>query len=312
MVLLHTQQTVKYLRVAPAAIWILDYFLTLEHEVRLFSSMGCWSIATVMFIVARYAPVAWIISEIYVTLGPQIVETCLASYRTSGMSLFFIMLAAEGEFVDIKNENSYVSGLLLSRILALWHSNRKIKLLLLASYLLFVVSMVICNVLVGFLLESICVPTSTLSNLEVATKAERLIMGQFISAALFELTAITLTMYYSIQLRSNGIRSISRFASTLLKGSLLYALSLFAISVVNTVSFALPVSWQGQGGIVDVFQGVLHGVLASRILFGLRDLGDTGQNEDHDHFFTSYISLPPTQCVSQTIPMTVLHAESNP
>lgn len=298
MVLLHTQQTVKYLRVAPAAIWILDYFLTLEHEVRLFSSMGCWSIATVMFIVARYAPVAWIISEIYVTLGPQIVETCLASYRTSGMSLFFIMLAAE--------------GLLLSRILALWHSNRKIKLLLLASYLLFVVSMVICNVLVGFLLESICVPTSTLSNLEVATKAERLIMGQFISAALFELTAITLTMYYSIQLRSNGIRSISRFASTLLKGSLLYALSLFAISVVNTVSFALPVSWQGQGGIVDVFQGVLHGVLASRILFGLRDLGDTGQNEDHDHFFTSYISLPPTQCVSQTIPMTVLHAESNP
>ncbi|KIK36853.1 hypothetical protein CY34DRAFT_490647 [Suillus luteus UH-Slu-Lm8-n1] len=298
MVLLHTQQTVKYLRVAPAAIWILDYFLTLEHEVRLFSSIGCWNIATVMFIVTRYAPVVWIISEIYVTLGPQIAETCLASYRTSETSLFLIMLAAE--------------SLLLSRILALWHRNRKIKLFILASYLLFVVSMVICNVLVGFMLESICAPTSTLGNLEVATKAEHLIMGQFISAALFELTVITLTMYHSIQLRSNGIRSIGRFVSTLLKGSLLYALSLCAISVINIVSFALPVSWQGQGGIVDVFQGVLHGVLASRILFDLRNLGDTGQNEDHDHFFTSYISLPPTQCVSQTIPMTVLHAESNP
>jgi hypothetical protein len=53
------------------------------------------------------------------------------------------MLAAEGEFVDIKNENSYVSGLLLSRILALWHSNRKIKLLLLASYLVNVLTVLL-------------------------------------------------------------------------------------------------------------------------------------------------------------------------
>ncbi|KAG2028321.1 hypothetical protein BDR03DRAFT_1019969 [Suillus americanus] len=96
MVLLHTQQTVKYLRVAPAAVWTLDYFLTLEHEVRLFSSMGCWSIAAVMFIITRYAPIAWIVSEIYVTLGPQSVEMCLTSYRASGASLFLIMLAAEG------------------------------------------------------------------------------------------------------------------------------------------------------------------------------------------------------------------------
>ncbi|KAG1770338.1 hypothetical protein EV702DRAFT_1140019 [Suillus placidus] len=259
--------------------------------------MGCWSIATVMFIITRYAPVVWIISEIYVTLGLQSVETCLTSYRTSGVSLFLIMFAAE--------------GLLLMRILALWHNNRNIKLFLLASYLLTVISMVICDALAGLLLESVCVPTSTLNALEVATKVERLIMGKFVSAALFELTVITLTMYHSILLRSNGIRSLSKLVSTLLKGSLLYALSLLAISAVNIISFALPVSWEGQGGIVDVFQGVLHGVLASRILFDLRDLGDTGPNEEHDCLFTSHISLPRTQCVSQTIPMTVLRAESN-
>ncbi|KAG2134655.1 hypothetical protein BD769DRAFT_461130 [Suillus cothurnatus] len=280
MDLLHTQQTVKYLRVAPAAIWILDYFLTLEHEVRLYSSMNCWSVAIVLFILSRYAPVAWIISEIYVTLGQPSEGACLPSYRTSG------------------------EGLLLMRILALWHNNRKIKLFLLASYSLMVVSMVICDVFAEFLLESVCAPTSTLSTLEVATKVEHLMMGKFISAALFELEVITLTISHSILQRSNGIRAIGKLTSTLLKGSLLYALSLL-------VSFALPISLQGQGGIVDVFQGVLHGVLASRILFDLRDIGGTGQNEEHDYLFTSYISLPRIQCVSQTIPMTVLHAESN-
>jgi len=50
-----------------------------------------------------------------------------------------------------------------------------------------VVSMIICNVFADSLLESVCVPASTLITLEVATKLERLIMGNFISAALFEL-----------------------------------------------------------------------------------------------------------------------------
>ncbi|KAG1805504.1 hypothetical protein EV424DRAFT_1430453 [Suillus variegatus] len=97
MVLSHTaQQTFKYLQVAPAAIWIFDYFLTFEHEVRLFSNISCWNIVTIMFILARYAPVTWIITQIYLTLSPCSLETCLTVNTTSGTSLFFIMSAAEG------------------------------------------------------------------------------------------------------------------------------------------------------------------------------------------------------------------------
>jgi hypothetical protein len=123
-------------------------------------------------------------------------------------------------------------GLLLMRVLALWHNNRKIKLFLLASYSLMVVSMIICDVFADSLLESVCVPASTLITLEVATKVERLIMGKFISAALFELEVITLTISHSILLRSNGIRAIGELTSTLLRGSLLYALSLLGMSLV--------------------------------------------------------------------------------
>ncbi|KAG2034536.1 hypothetical protein BDR03DRAFT_901013 [Suillus americanus] len=258
MVLLHTQQTIKYFRVAPAAVWALDYCLTLEHEVRLFSSMGRWNITTIMFIVARYVPIVWIISEIYVTLGPQSLQMCLATYRAAGVSLLLIMLATE--------------GLLLLRTLALWHDSRKIRRLLLATYLVTAISTITCiaNAITDSLLESACVPTSARSNLEVVTRLERLIMGGFVSVALFELVVATITVYHSMQLRSADMYNVRKIAPILSKGSLVYSLLLFAISVANIVSFSLPVSG-GYSGIIDEFQGVLHGVIASRILFGLRD-----------------------------------------
>ncbi|KAG1810950.1 uncharacterized protein BJ212DRAFT_1377076, partial [Suillus subaureus] len=228
MVLLHTQQTVKYFRVAPAAVWVFDYCLTFEHEIRLFSSMGRWNIAHAMFIITRYAPIAWFTSEIYVTLGPESVETCLTTYRTAGGALVLIMVATE--------------GLLLMRTLALWHHNEKIKRFLLASYLLVATSMLICDVLaVSPNLESVCAPTSTQGSVEEATRVERLIMGMFVSAALFELTVVIVTTYHSLTSRSAGMRTINNLVSKLWKGSLLYALSLFVISVANIISFSLPV-----------------------------------------------------------------------
>lgn len=294
MVLLHTQQTIKYFRVAPAAVWAFDYCLTFEHEVRLFSSMSRWNIALVMFIITRYAPIAWIVSEIYVTLGPQSVETCLTAYRTAGSALLVIMLATE--------------GLLLMRTLALWHDNKKIRRFLSASYLLVATSMLTCHVLaVSPNLQSVCAPTSTQSSLEEATRVEHLIMGMFVSAALFELVVVFVTTYHSLTSRSTTMRTVNKLVLTLSKGSLLYALSLFAISIANIVSFSLPVSG-GQSGIIDVFQGVLHGVMASRILFDLRNANRGAKDNSQ---LTSYVPPSNLKFASYNIPMTALHDESN-
>ncbi|KAG1777251.1 hypothetical protein EV702DRAFT_1268510 [Suillus placidus] len=250
MVLLHTQQTIMYLRVAPAAIWALDYCLTLEHEVHMFSSMGRWGIATVMFIVARYVPIAWIISDIYGTLMPgnTVLDNISDQWRStspnkySSVSLVLILLATE----------------VLSRGMIQW------------SLKVTAISAVTCSAITVPLLNSACVPTLTQSDLETATRLEHLIMGAFISTALFEFTVAAITIYHSMLLCSDDMYTLYTLASTLSKGSLLYALSLFAISVANIVSFSLPVS-SGYSGIIDVFQGVLHGVIASRILFDLRD-----------------------------------------
>ncbi|KAG1785224.1 uncharacterized protein HD556DRAFT_1423877 [Suillus plorans] len=289
MVLLHTQQTIKYFRVAPAAVWAFDYCLTFEHEVRLFSTMGRLNIASVMFVITRYVPIVWIISEIYVTVGPQSVEACMTTYRTAGGSLVLIMLSTE--------------GLLLMRTLALWHNNEKIKRFLLASYLVVATSMLTCDILaVSPKLESVCAPTASKSSVEEATRVEHLIMGMFVSAALFELTVVFATMYHSLTSRSVGIRTVNGLVSNLWKGSLLYALSLLTISIANAVSFSLPVS-SGQNGIIDVFQGVLHGVMASRILFDLRN---ADRREEDSYRLASYVPPSNLQFASYNIPMTPL------
>ncbi|KAG2335717.1 hypothetical protein BDR05DRAFT_971478 [Suillus weaverae] len=236
----------------------------------MFSSMGRWGIATVMFIVGRYVPIAWIISEIYVTLGMQSPQMCSITYRISGVSLILILLATE--------------GLLFMRTLALWHNKKKIRRFLLASYMVTTISTVTCIAITFPLLNSTCVPTSTQSDLEAVTRLEHLIMGGLISTALFEFTVAAITIYHSMLLRSDDMYTLYTLASTLSKGSLLYALSLFAISIANIVTFSLPVRSfyvlyhvDASHILVDCstvvirFQGVLHGVVASRILFDLRD-----------------------------------------
>ncbi|OAX40925.1 hypothetical protein K503DRAFT_565595 [Rhizopogon vinicolor AM-OR11-026] len=185
-------------------------------------------------------------------------------------------------------------GLLLIRTLALWHDNWKIKRFLFAIYLHAVVLMVTCSILSEFSLESVCLPISTPRSVENATKVERLIMGQFVSSALFELAAIVVTLYHTIRSRSTGIRTVSKLVSTLWKGSLLYALSLLVISVANIVTLSSPISG-GQNGMLDVFQGVLHGVLASRILFDLQSQAAA------DIQLTSHVSPSRLRFASYTI-----------
>jgi hypothetical protein len=56
------------------------------------------------------------------------------------------------------------------------------------SLKLVVISMVSCIGIALSQVESVCVPTSSQSAIEEATEVQRLIMGLFVSAALFELS----------------------------------------------------------------------------------------------------------------------------
>jgi hypothetical protein len=128
------------------------------------------------------------------------------------------------------------------------------------SLKLVIISIVTCGILLQFPLRSVCISVPTSNDVENATKVERLIMGQFVSSALFELSefgalsslttylywricaaAIIVTLCHSIRLRATGIRTASNLVSTLWKGSLLYALSLLGTPFRHLWSF--PIFW---------------------------------------------------------------------
>lgn len=254
--LLVHKQIVKYCRVAPAALWTLDYFITFDNEVQILTSKHPWSITHGLFVVTRYFPLIGFICAIYDALTPQLpLGKCYAIYKLTGSVLLVGMIATE--------------GLLLLRTLALWHSNKLAKLFLGIVYGLAVIGMIVClTITVTFNLNSICSPSTTASSLRAAVQIEQITTGMFASAACFELTVMGMTLLHWFRVKAgNG----NRIVSALTHGNFLYSSSLFVTSIGNIIFFVLPIQ-DGWSGLLDVFQGVLHGVLASRILFSLREV----------------------------------------
>lgn len=257
---LYQQQVIKYFRVAPIAIWVFDHFLTLADEVRLLSgSKRRLCITHVLYIPTRYFPLLGSLCATYnavVTTRPK--ATCVALYRTAEIVLYFGMVAAE--------------GLLLIRTLALWNTKSAARMLLIGIYVIVAIVMLVCSTISSTLkFEGICGETSASVATALATKLSRVTVGMFSSAAFFELVVIFYTILYGFRLRAHtGLRSNSRLVNAVTQGNLVYALSLFAISIVNITFFVLPLH-DGWNGLFVTFQGILHGVMASRILFGLRD-----------------------------------------
>lgn len=116
--------------------------------------------------------------------------------------------------------------------------------------------------------ESICGVTGASSAL--ANRLDKVTVGIFASAALFELVIIVYTLLFALRSQSTtGRYTASRLAAAVTHGNMLYALSLFATSIVNIIFVALPLAGDWHGVFIN-FQSILHGVLGSRILFDLQ------------------------------------------
>ncbi|KAG6334240.1 hypothetical protein ID866_4846 [Astraeus odoratus] len=256
---LYQQQVIKYCRVAPISIWIFDFFLTLDGEVRLLNRKKRWGLTHLLYIPTRYFPLLGSLCSAYnalVTTRPE--ATCVALYRTAQIVLYFGMLGSE--------------GLLLIRTLALWNTQQIARKLLIGIYILVAIVMFVCATISSTLkFESICSETTASVATALATRLSRVTVGLFSSAAFFELVIITYTIIYGMKLReSTGQYPPSRLITALSHGNMLYALSLFVTSIVNITFFVLPLK-DGWNGLFVTFEGILHGVMASRILFELQD-----------------------------------------
>ncbi|KAI6159824.1 hypothetical protein EDD17DRAFT_875718 [Pisolithus thermaeus] len=170
---LYQRQVIKYCRVAPVSIWVLDSLLTLDGEIRLLSRTERWGLTHVLYIPTRYFPIIGTAMAVYTALAESDTkETCVALYWTAAILLYFGMVASE--------------GLLLMRTLALWHLQWTTRKLLMGTYVLVATVMFICIIVPSSLkFQSICGVTDSSS--VIANRLDEVTVGIFASAALFEL-----------------------------------------------------------------------------------------------------------------------------
>ncbi|KIK74471.1 hypothetical protein PAXRUDRAFT_19835 [Paxillus rubicundulus Ve08.2h10] len=105
LTLLARAQVVKYCRLAPAAIWLFDYFLTFEDEVRVVWGSARLSAVHVLFVIVRYLPVAVLVCAAYgreLTGKRSSILQCSQVYKGLAVMMVFSTILAEGLHHDMR------------------------------------------------------------------------------------------------------------------------------------------------------------------------------------------------------------------
>ncbi|KIJ65231.1 hypothetical protein HYDPIDRAFT_27951 [Hydnomerulius pinastri MD-312] len=252
------QDVIEYFRVAPLALWVYDYLLTLGDEVHLMTSNEKWSITHLLFISARYFPAIVCASAIYSGQGlhslPHPFSPCVTLYQVAETFMYVGMGAAE--------------GLLLVRTLVLWHHSSHVKNFIVSIFVVVSLSMLICAIIsIALRSKIVCAevsPTNTPQDVAIWVQSTTAL---FYGSLAFEFVVLCFTILHGLRAARDPFSA--RLASALNQGNLVYAASMLVSSAANIVFFLLPleVAWNGM---LAPLQTVLHGVLASRILFALR------------------------------------------
>ncbi|OJA13296.1 hypothetical protein AZE42_07684 [Rhizopogon vesiculosus] len=156
--------------IAPIAVWLLDYFLTLDHEVHLYTSKRGWGMPLILFLLARYMPVVLASVSIYNDLSPSIgANQCTINYSILFTGSFLVMIASE--------------GLLLMRALVLWYNYQFVKVTLIVLYSIVVMAMLACAIAASSLINATCTQSNPPSDLdfEITMLVRYLIVGLFCS-----------------------------------------------------------------------------------------------------------------------------------
>ncbi|EIW81606.1 hypothetical protein CONPUDRAFT_144308 [Coniophora puteana RWD-64-598 SS2] len=261
-------QIVKYCRVAPVALWAFEYLLTLDDEVENIWKAQQWSYTHGIFFTVRYLPVvSFLCANFYALMGLEM-DMCLRVYKAYFSTLLILVVTTE--------------GVLCLRTLALWHRHKLVRGMIIALYMAVCIAATACiAVSLTLDLDSVCNSSAQAMTLNkfvdnmrgLEESQERVMMGSFLAVAIFEFVVVCLTVVHGFMVSPRT--SSSRLMASLRGGNLLYASALLAISILNTIYFHLPVE-AGWTGLFDVFQVVLHGVMASRIKLALRAANNIG------------------------------------
>ncbi|KAH7884934.1 hypothetical protein F5I97DRAFT_1928348 [Phlebopus sp. FC_14] len=285
-------------QVTPAALWLQDYLLTLDDEVQFMTTAKeRWRLARLLFVITRYLPIVDLSMTLYVVsldateaykvstrekkraVHHLSEEQCYPLFCASGVTFLVTILASE--------------GLLFIRTWVLWHDSRRIRLFIAIMFGCLVVLTVVFLACAFVSLKPYSAPSLYMSDCLSLDMNPFDTLG-LVVFAIFELTICFLTAYRAI--RHCRSVPVPKLLKALCQGNLVYTVALLLTTVAN-LYVLLNVRWKNQSASLNQMQLVLHSVLASRILFGLRS---TDHADDHQQtplsalkFATSPVTIDP-------------------
>ncbi|KAG2119779.1 uncharacterized protein F5147DRAFT_795900 [Suillus discolor] len=243
-------QTAKYCNVAGLGLLIFDYFLTLEPEIR-WTWNRRWNVARVLFVISRYMAFVAAAMTSYAVLATRANENCSPFGMASNAIHIISIVAAE--------------GLLIIRTYAFWKQSKR----LLAVLLVLAAICIACGVgLTNFVGGLLAVPVnpSAPPTSNCTFQAGRSSAVQYGFLAAYEILLLSLMVFK----RYKDYRDYnSRLVRVVFQGGVWYLAPIIAVSVANTVMTVLVP--QSYNEMLDLPQLVLHSILASRVLFSLRE-----------------------------------------
>ncbi|KAG1768019.1 hypothetical protein EV702DRAFT_1145251 [Suillus placidus] len=239
-------QTAKYANLGSLAILVFDYCITFSEEVR-WTWFKPWDVTRVIFFISRYLP--------FVGVG----MTAYDALRTSDQCTSTL----EGNIIHIIGIVA-AEALLVIRTWAFWQKSKRLLIGLVVYSVLTIAAAIAADLSPTALIPGGEPPLGT-----CYFESTRNAAVVYIFLAMFESVILILTVYK----RVHDYRDFrSGIVVTLYHDGMVYMLCILTITVANVIIGAALAS--AYSNMFDTLQLVIHSVLASRILFRLRNINE--------------------------------------
>ncbi|KAH7904660.1 hypothetical protein BJ138DRAFT_887090 [Hygrophoropsis aurantiaca] len=243
-------QIVKYFNVAGLALLTYEYLITVGAEVHCMWGRKWWNVTRLAFTCTRYMTFVGAGMTVYAALAPRPNSQCLPYGQASNAIHIISIVTAE--------------GLLILRTYAFSHQSKPVLICLIAFGMCCLVASVTMSTF-------IYLPPVSIPSVEYLTQAcqfetSRASSLQYAWLAIFELGLLILTIFKRLQYYRD---STTPLINVLYRDGVYYMVTIFATSLVNMLFTLFTPGAYNE--VLDTLQLVLHSILASRILFNLRE-----------------------------------------
>ncbi|KAH7907157.1 hypothetical protein BJ138DRAFT_1129371 [Hygrophoropsis aurantiaca] len=257
-------------KVAGLALVTYEYLITLGAEVHCMWGRKWWNVTRLAFTCTRYMTFIGAGLTVYAALVPRPSAQCNPYGKASNATHIISIVSAE--------------GLLILRTYAFSHQSKPVLIFL----IVFGTGCLVASVTTSMFISLSSLPTASVGEPPQACPfyASRASALQYAWLAIFELGLLSLTIFQRLQHYRD---STTALINALYRDGVYYMVTIFATSLMNMlITLFTP---DAYNEVLDTLELVLHSILASRILFNLREVDEVAHR--HQFIVIEEFSLQP-------------------